>query len=245
MPTNVSPRVDLDRFNCLRCTSFSHHVWTDLRVLAAVNSGSSKFTEFSDDTDSFVVDQGRFTAGFEGQQSEWKASLCLSCNASTVWRNDDVVYPMSSSLPPAHPDMPASAAELYKEARDVFPLSRRASAALARAALERLLREEAGASPKDRLDDLIAHLRNRIGDPLWQLLTTIRYVGNTTLHGDDGQELVALFLEGSDADVAEPMLGAMNALVEELITQPAKAASLYAMIPEGVRKSAEDKARGA
>jgi hypothetical protein len=242
MPEYIAPAVGLDRFNCLRCASFSHHVWTGLKVHAAAGPGSYKYADFSDDANSFYVNQERFTSGFEGHVSDWRASLCLSCSASTVWRNGQVVYPKSSSLPVAHPDMPASAAELYEEARAVFPISRRASAALARAALERLLREDAGASPKDRLDDLIAPLKNRIGDPLWQLLTAIRYVGNTTLHGDDGQELVALFLEGSDADVAEPMLGAMNALVEELITQPAKAAALYAMIPDGVRKSAEDKA---
>ncbi|MBF4511332.1 DUF4145 domain-containing protein [Plantibacter sp. VKM Ac-2885] len=242
MPTTISPRVDLDRFNCLRCASYSHHVWEELRVRLAMPQGGTRSEEFSDDAGSFVFDGGRFSIGFEGRQSEWKASLCLSCNASTVWRNDQVIYPMTSTLQAPHPDMPASAAELYEEARAVFPLSRRASAALARAALERLLREEADASPKDRLDDLIAALKNRIGESLWQLLTTIRYVGNTTLHGDDGQELVALFLEGSDADVAEPMLGAMNALVEELVTQPAKAAALYAMIPAGVRKSAEEKA---
>lgn len=158
-----------------------------------------------------------------------------------MWRGDALLFPAGSTVDPPHPDMPSLASELYSEAREVLPISRRAAAALARASLEALLRELDTQSQGKRLDDLIAELRTRIGKTLWQLLTALRVVGNDALHSDsDG--LVVLFLNG-DRDVAvEPLFGAINEIVEQVVTQPAKANQLYAMIPEGKRATAERKA---
>jgi hypothetical protein len=158
-----------------------------------------------------------------------------------MWRGSKLMFPLTSSVDAPHPDMPADAAELYEEARAVLPHSRRAAAALARASLERFLREFENAPPKQRLDELIASLSGRIPEPLWKLLTALRVVGNDSLHSDT-DELVVLYLDGGESEVIEPLFGAINSLVEQLITLPAKADALYGMIPQAKRDDAERKA---
>lgn len=92
-----------------------------------------------------------------------------------------------------------------------------------------------------RLDELIAELRTKIGETLWQLLTALRIVGNDALHSGSG-DLVVLFLNSDRDVVVEPLFGAINEIVEQVITQPKKARELYEMIPEGKRVAAEKKA---
>lgn len=172
----------------------------------------------------------------------WNVSTCTACSQSSVWRGEDLVHPRDGFAPAPHPDMPAAALSLYTEASEVLPISRRAAAALARAALETLLRGLPDANPKARLVDLIGDLKGEVTGPLWQLLTGLRYVGNTTLHGsgaDADAPLVALFLEGDAAEVVDPFFGAINTLVEELITQPRAIGSLYNLIPQSIRDAAE------
>lgn len=149
---------------------------------------------------------------------------------------------MASPVAPPHPDAPPSVAELYEEARGVLPISRRASAALVRATLERLLRELDPDNGGKRLDELIAQLRGQIREPLWKFLTAIRIVGNDSLHSEEG-ELAVLYLRGDSDEIVEPLFEAVNTLVEELVTQPAKAEELYRLIPQTKRDAAEKKAR--
>ncbi|MFT2706214.1 DUF4145 domain-containing protein [Clavibacter zhangzhiyongii] len=156
------------------------------------------------------------------------------------------MYPVAQPSLPPHDRMPQGAREIYEEAQRVLPVSRRAAAALARAALERFLRDRDTGGGRKSLDDLIAELDGQVSYPLWQLLTGLRVIGNTALH-DSGQEegLVALFLDGDAATVVEPFFGALNDLVDELIVRPERAATYYDMLPAGVREGAERKARSA
>jgi hypothetical protein len=156
------------------------------------------------------------------------------------------MYPVALPSLPPHDRMPQGAREIYEEAQQVLPVSRRAAAALARAALERFLRDRDTRGGRRTLDDLIAELDGQVSYPLWQLLTGLRVIGNTALH-DSGQEegLVALFLEGDAATVVEPFFAALNDLVDELIVRPERAGTYYEMLPAGIREGAERKARAA
>jgi hypothetical protein len=241
--SNETAEFGVDRFICPRCNAYSHHLWSDLNV-SARRPGGSASVHFSDEKDAFFVRGDYLAFGVGNREHTWSSSTCSSCNQSSVWRGDRIVFPSESPISPAHPDMPSDAAELYEEARAVLPTSRRAAAALARATLERLLRGLESADSKQRLDGLVAGLSGKVGEPLWKLLTALRVIGNDTLHVGD-TEIVTLFLEGDAAEVAEPFFGAINAVVEELITQPRKAAELYALIPQSKREDAERKATAA
>lgn len=124
------------------------------------------------------------------------------------------------------------------EAAQVLPHSRRAAAALARASLEAFLREADTEPGRKNLQVRIGELKAQINPALWKVLTALRVVGNDSLHGDS-DELIALYLHGEPAEVVEPFFSAINALVEELITQPRKADELYGLIPITKREAAE------
>ncbi len=248
MTPRQSPSIELDLFDCPYCLAFSHHLRGNLEIKAKFRSGSNSFWSHSTFTDSSEVftaigtDVVRYSDPSDvDDAAEWTYSLCVACGRASVWRGDSLLYPSGSTVDVPHPDMPAQASELYLEARAVLPVSRRAAAALARASLEALLRELDSQSAGKRLDDLVAELRTRVGETLWQLLTALRVVGNDALHSESG-DLVVLFLNG-DRDVAvEPLFGAINEIVEQVITQPKTARELYKMIPEGKRATAEKKA---
>ena len=177
--------------------------------------------------------------------SEWRAAHCQGCDQKTLWRNGTNVYPQSASAPAPHPDMSASAAQLYEEARQVLPLSRRAGAALARAALETQLRILDPGAPKGaRLDDIIGRVAARVSTPLSERLDIIRHVGNKSLHDSGGQDdLVYLYLGDSDGadEIAELLFDAMNDLVDELITRPARTSDFWSKLPDSVRDSIQRK----
>ena len=73
--------------------------------------------------------------------TSWASAQCQACGKVSIWRDEAMVHPAGKGAPPPHPDMPRSAKALYEEARSVVTISRRAGAAMARAALERTLRE--------------------------------------------------------------------------------------------------------
>lgn len=230
-------------FVCPWCARDSFHVVDAFMVRASVG-GQIGFTTWDDSAGAFTLHGTNLishpsVATSRGYQLDWFHSRCAACSRGAVWRGDELVYPQSSSTVQPHPEMPEAAKELYLEAAAVLPHSKRAAAALARAALERLLRGLPNAQPKDRLADLVAALSTSVSPTLWQLLTLLRFIGNDSLHGDGSSELVTLYLDGDAAEIVEPVFGAINSIVEEVIVQPAEAARLYAMIPEGVRMSAE------
>jgi hypothetical protein len=227
---------------CPRCGRESFHAVSRLYTDANAPQGYSR-PSFADVAGAFVVVGESIAKGRDLSEKDprWFASVCVSCKQGCVWRGDELVYPQASQVAKPHPEMPAGARELYEEAALVLPVSRRAAAALARASLERLLRALPDADSKARLDDLIAALGQRVSHRLWQILTALRYLGNDTLHAESESELVALYLEGDGATVVEPVFGAINAIVEEVIVQPKVADNLYSMIPEGVRATAERK----
>lgn len=238
-----SPRP-ASNMRCPRCGDSSYLVVQTLDVQALFSTTSGMYP-FDDRADRFTVDGSnvRYRPAQRANVDalDWYASVCAGCAQGAVWRGDELVYPQVSTAVPPHNAMPQAARNLYLEASAVLPHSKRAAAALARAALERLLRELPESDPRAKLDDLIAGLGNRVSPTLWKLLTTLRYLGNDSLHGDGSSDLVALYLDGDAATIVEPIFGAINSIVEEVIVQPAEADRLYAMLPEGVRKSAEQK----
>lgn len=231
------------RFVCAHCRADAQQVWADLEIRARVNSGQT-YIIFSDGQRWSIEGTGIRYTGSGAMQPEWRATICAVCGLGSVWRDEQRMFPRSSTVLPVHPDAPEAVAELYEEARNVLPISRRASAALVRATLERLLRELDPDHRGKRLDELIAQLRGQIREPLWKFLTAIRVVGNDTLHAEEG-ELAVLYLGGDTDEIIEPLFEAVNTLIEELVTQPAKAEALYALIPEAKRDAAERKSRTA
>jgi hypothetical protein len=141
--------------------------------------------------------------------------------------------------------MPDDARELFEEAAAVVDLSRRAGAALARASLEKLLKGLYPDEPKTaRLDDYIARAIQELSTPLGMLLTSLRHIGNKSLHVEDEQDdIVALYLGEVDEGIVEILFASINDVVDELVTRPRQATALWGLLPEGVRKAVDEKSK--
>ena len=160
-----------------------------------------------------------------------------NCGHVSVWRDELLIFPRASSLPMAPADMPPNVAELYNEAREVMPVSRRAGAALARATLELLVKDlypGQDGSLAARLDLIIP----TVPTPLGSMLTLIRHVGNKTLHVEEApDDATVLVLDPADEDLVNLMFESINELVDEAITKPARAKKYLDLVPENVKKN--------
>lgn len=213
------PAQGKDAFDCPRCATFARQEWFDLERFG-----------------------GSFRDGRpgRGKSGKWTTAQCNRCERFSVWRDDRLIYPMTGVAPLAHPHMPQEARELYDEAREVLGISRRAGAALARAALERLLRTLDPDAGRVNLATRIERIFPRVPAPLGQMLTVIRVVGNATLHvGDEPDEMLVLILDPAETEIVELIFEAINDLVEELIAKPSKVGKLYEKIPATIRARVE------
>ena len=156
-----------------------------------------------------------------------------------------MIYPPAGTAPVPHADMPPEAKELYEEAREVVGISRRAGAALARAALERLLKTLDPEAGKVVLAARIERMVPQVPEPLGQMLTVIRVAGNAALHVDDEpDDVMVLVLDPGEEEVVELIFEAINELVDEKVTRPKKVADLYSRVPESIRERVEKAAKG-
>ena len=143
----------------------------------------------------------------------------------------------TTSAGPPHAMMPPEARELYVEATQVIGISRRAGTALARAALERMLRTLDPIDGRIDLAGRIDRVLPRVSSSLGQMLTVIRHVGNRSLHVDDSSdEIMTLVLDPQDVEIVELIFISMNDLVEELIARPDRAKAIYDRLPAAVRE---------
>jgi hypothetical protein len=134
----------------------------------------------------------------------------------------------------AHPDMPLEVRELYEEAAAVAAVSRRAGAAFARVAVERLLRiVDSDAPPRADLAQRIVRITDRISQPLLELLDIVRIAGNGALHVNDVPvTIVITVLSAEDGpELVEMLLDATNRLVDELVARPATIRRLWDTLP--------------
>lgn len=224
------PQLLRARFECPRCDAFAHQAWS---VLARAPQKNPFFDTIDE---SALVHDGDDDGGIQGDT--WRASQCQSCNNWSVWRGPALVYPRSSGLPAPADNMPSEVREAYEEARAVWSTSRRAGAALARAALELLLRSDPAA---DRNADLFKLIGDAIaGLPAGpaRLLDVIRYAGNASLHiRSEVDGVMVLVLDPRNDEIGEVLFSTINMVVEERITRPAQASALVGSLPEGVREA--------
>lgn len=216
------PKLDSSGFDCPRCGVFAMQSWDEL--------SRQGWSNYFDDS---VSTTGR-----------WRVAQCARCKEWSVWRQGRMVYPVSGMAPVPHSDMPEDAKALYEEAREVLGISRRAGTALARASLERLLKTLDPQTGNPDLATRIAKIAPRLPESLGQILTIIRVAGNQSLHvPDQPGELLVLVLDPEETEVVDLMFEAINELVEQLITRPAKVASHFEKVPEMVRARYEAELR--
>jgi hypothetical protein len=259
-PTERAPNRHRHSFACPHCGAYAAHAWHALGFQVDNEDGYPSFTlaelrPLMAQSDDDVWNRGAFDTSDSArgkrqpaanswvEDSTWAQSVCNGCREVTTWRLEVIVYPQSSPAPFPHEDMPESVIPLYNEARSVVNLSRRAAAALARATMEKLLRELDPEAPKGaRLDERTLRVESKVSSGLAQLLTFIRHVGNQSLHVSGAPDnAVILVLDTEASEPVEAIFEAINELVDELKTKPARNQRLAALVPDGVFASLDRK----
>ena len=214
-------------FSCPRCGVFADQAWRT--VFTAITGGLGQEMQQV----RLMSNSGRSSATTD---SPWRASVCRSCDTPTLWRGDDIVWPLRVTVgPDPNKDIPEQALELYNEGREVAAVSRRAGAALLRAALERLINYiEPGSG---RLNDKIGRLRERVSPGLAKALDILRDTGNGILHDEvpEGVAAVVVSESGDQSAAFDYLCGVVNRLTTELITTPLADDELFALLPDSVR----------
>jgi len=242
--TDTRPTLNSEGFVCPRCNVWAHQLWSMLRSVGTSQFVDSREAVVGMSSGGAVVS----TPGLpRGESGRWKTARCQHCDEASVWRDDKMMYPRSSTAPMPHADMPPEALLLYMEARDVVGLSPRAGAALARATLEKLLRVLDPDAPKGHdLKKRIDRMESRVSSPLWEMLTVIRHAGNGSLHVEDQpDDVIVLILDPEETEIVDLIFAAINDVVDELVTRPKRTRAVFEKVPQSVRDRIGKGATGA
>lgn len=150
---------------------------------------------------------------------------CDHCQESTLWRDQKLIFPDSSSAPEPHEDMPDVIKPDYLEAASILNKSPRGAAALLRLALQKLL-PILGANKPDinaAIGELVA---KGLPVQIQQACDTLRVIGNESVHPG------SIDLRDTP-EVANHLFAVINLIVEVMISQPKKIAAVYSGLPTG------------
>lgn len=200
------PRFDEEKFHCIHCGVFAKQTWGWLY----------------------------FPGGRSG--TNFKFSYCEHCEKMCFWYKEQMVVPSEAPVPPAHPDLPEVCVPEYNEARDIVARSPRASAALLRLCIQKLL-AELGERGKNINDDIGALVKKGLPIQVQRALDFCRVIGNNAVH--PGEIMI-----NDSPEIAHNLFNMINYIVEDRITRPKQIEDLYYQLPEGARKAIEERDKG-
>lgn len=216
----VAPKKDLKAFNCPFCGAYAHMIWVDA-------------TFYINKDTSFV----------RGMDHDIVGARCSKCQKISLWNEDKMVFPSSSTVEIPNEDMPESVQELYNEAREIVNKSPRGAAALLRLALDKLCDEVClDCKTKRNINEKIK-LLVEYGLPkrLQQAFDFVRVTGNDAVH-----DLGSINIQDNH-EIATALFGLLNLIVEKMITEDNQINEYYNSIPQNLRDSIEkrdNKAKG-
>lgn len=166
-------------------------------------------------------------------ETSFFVSRCAHCKQLAVWLKDGkkLVWPEQSSVAMPSPDLPDDCKVDYLEARSVYPYSPRASAALLRLCIQKLM-PHLGEKGKDLNEDIGALVKKGLSPLAQQALDVCRVVGNNAVHPGE------MNLEDTP-EIAFNLFEMINFITEDRITRPSQIQALYNRLPEGALKAIE------
>jgi hypothetical protein len=194
------PTFGASRFHCALCSVFAAQTWN--KVYVHINA--FKETLFS-------------------------ASYCAHCSNPCYWYQEQMVVPSMAPVEMPHPDLPEDCRKDFEEARDIFSRSPRASAALLRLCVQKLL-PHLGQPGKNINDDIGALVASGLPLQVQQALDYCRVVGNHAVHPGE------IDLEDTP-EIAQQLFAMINFIVDNRITQPREVQRLYERLPESARSA--------
>lgn len=203
----VAPQKDLEAFTCPHC----HTLAQMERVVHHFRS------------DAKVIMSMQF------QEYPVTISKCTNCGKKILWMSDDYVYPDLQPIEP-NADMPDSVKQLYGEAGLIYTKSPRAACALLRLAIDRLC-NELGENDRDINKNIAALVKRGLSVDVQQALDIVRVVGNKAVH--PGQ----IAFDVDNKETAETLFTLINIIVDRLISEPKRIASIFDKLPNSVKEA--------
>ena len=164
--------------------------------------------------------------------TEFFVAECAHCYEISLWsREGKLVLPLESSIAMPSSDLPEDCKIDYMEARDVYPYSPRASAALLRLCIQKLM-PHLGEKGENLNDDISSLVKKGLSSLTRQALDVCRVVGNNAVHPGE------IVFEDTP-EVAQSLFELVNFITEDRITRPNQIGMLYSKLPEGAKKAIE------
>lgn len=198
----TAPEHNKNGFNCPFCEAFAQQTW-------------------------FTV--CNFNGGNMYKIPDLTTCMCTRCNNFSIWYKKEMIYPASSIASLPTEDMPEDVKEDFLEARNIVNASPRASTALLRLALQKLLPHlgEKGENINEEIGNLV---KKGLPEKIQKALDSLRVIGNNAVH--PGQ----IDLK-DDVTTACALFDLLNMIVEVMITQPKKVDGIYDKIPDELQEA--------
>jgi hypothetical protein len=160
-------------------------------------------------------------------------SLCTYCKQKSYWYKEHLIDPLEAAVPRPHKNLPENCKIDYEEARAVFVRSPRASSALLRLCVQKLLLH-LGCKGKDINNDIKKLVENGLPGSVQKALDYCRVVGNNSVHPGK--------IDVNDSpDIAASLFGMINFIVEDRIAKPREIEALYSRLPENAREAIQQR----
>jgi hypothetical protein len=152
-------------------------------------------------------------------------SKCYSRDGISIWRADELIYPLNMVVIEPNEGMPPDVKADFLEANEILDKSSRGAAALLRLCIQKLLIHlgEKGKNINDEIGNLV---QKGLDKRIQQALDVVRVVGNSAVH--PGQIDLR-----DDKTITTKLFGLVNVIVESQITQAKHIEEMYEnIVPE-------------
>jgi hypothetical protein len=202
----VSPAAGGKAYNCPHCHAYANQGWGNIiRFVGSSNQGS--------------IDGALL-------------GTCAHCYNFTIWLNDKMIFPLTSTAPFPNPDLPEDIKQDFEEARHILTLSPRGSTALLRLCIQKLCMF-LGEDGKNINKNIASLVSKGLPAKVQQALDIVRVVGNNAVH--PGQ----IDLQ-DDIEIANSLFGLVNLISDVMITQPKHIEEMYnTVLPDSQREAIE------
>jgi hypothetical protein len=157
--------------------------------------------------------------------------ICDHCKKISYWYDNEMIIPSDLPIQLPHTDMPEEIMGEYNEARSIFNRSPRASAALLRLAVQKLLTVlgEKGDNINQDIRSLVA---KGLPVQVQKTLSFCRVIGNNAVQPGE-------INRNDSPEIAQHLFKMINYIVEDRITRPKQIERLYRSLPEGAGEAIE------
>jgi hypothetical protein len=154
---------------------------------------------------------------------EYGASFCLHCKKWLMWHEKKIIVPDVSAAPPPNEDLDDDIKRDYAEAASVVAKSTRGAAGLLRLCIQKLCKQ-LGETGKNIDADIGSLVKKGLDARIQKALDIVRVIGNEAVHPGE-MDL------RDNVETANQLFALVNAVADQMITQPKLRDALYATLP--------------